>query len=427
MTDKKKPLTSESKAPTKETLSVAKPITPKSSTKEAKSENTINNVTRSKNDIEKNNSDTQQNNISKLAIFALIVAIAGTSGLFAWQQQQGKRLSQQIQKKNTLQLQEQQESFSQKFNEVISQINNTRKINDLKNKQIVTLNQAIQQLEEKIQQRQPSDWLLHETEYLIRIAARTLWLEHDTKAAIGLLKDADARLAELDDPAYLPVRELIHQDIKSLELMPKLQTDEIVLALMAMNKQVPMLPLTMVNLGTDETKEKKVELSNDINDWQSNLAKTWQKFLNDFIRVRQRSGIVEPLISPEEQQHLKQNLSLKIQLALWSATERKTDIYQTTLTDIQHWLNEFFDLKHPSNQHFIKALSTLQQQRVSFDYPSELSSLVAIRSALIKKTPILASPTEDNIQHTDNSEMKTEMTEQADKRQSSKPKNEGDL
>jgi uroporphyrin-3 C-methyltransferase len=90
-------------------------------------------------------------------------------------------------------------------------------------------------------------------------------------------------------------------------------------------------------------------------------------------------------MSPEQQQHLKQNLSLKVQLALWAASERKADIYQKTLTDIQQWLTEFFDMKNVANQHVEQALIKLQQQRVSYDYPSELTSLAAIRTVLTKQ------------------------------------------
>ena len=72
----------------------------------------------------------------------------------------------------------------------------------------------------------------------------------------------------------------------------------------------------------DQTKED-LALSDNIGDWQENLAKTWHKFLNDFITVRRRTGMVEPLMAPDQQQHLKQNLSLKIQLVQWAASEQK--------------------------------------------------------------------------------------------------------
>lgn len=331
------------------------------------------------------------NTISKLAVLALLIAIAAPTVHFAWQQQQKQQWAEQLQL--TLQqdnkfaiaqlqtqlqqnLQQQETLFKQQLQQVKSQsvTANDSKISQLKDK--------ISQLEKRLKQGQPSDWLLVESEYLIRVAARTLWLEHDTATAISLLNDADARLSELNDPAYLSVREVIHQDIKALQLMPKLQTDEIILALMAMSKQVPILPLAVANLAKNPATSASVELSEDISDWQSNLAKTWQKFVDDFIRVRQRSGSIEPLIAPEQQAHLKQNLSLKIQLALWAASARKADIYQQTLMDIEQWLNDFFDMENDYNQRFAKALATLQQQRVSYHYPSDLSALSAIRNAL---------------------------------------------
>ena len=357
------------------------------------------------------------NRISKLAIFAVLIAIAAPAGHYYWQQLQNQQLTDsltnKISKENSAtlsryqkQMQEalksQQQTFANQLQQVATQINNTSQV------KITELNTTVKQLEQRVKQQQPSDWLLHEAEYLIRIAARTLWLEHDTSAAIGLLKDADARLTELNDPAFLPVRETIHQDIKSLELMPTLDTDEVVLTLIAMNKQVAQLPIAMMDLGKSADEEVNLNLSNDINDWQTNLAKTWQKFLNDFIRVRQRTGSIEPLISPNQQDNLKQNLSLKIQLALWAASERKGNIYQKTIDDIQQWLNDFFDMESSINQQFTSSLVNLKIKQITYDYPNELGALTAIRSTLRNqqvKLPVPANTSIDNDEN--NSEQKT--------------------
>jgi len=374
MTDSNTPPTSENKDISVDNSSSDKVVSKKSAPKKIASTKTL--------------PIAVANKISKLAIFALLVAIMAPAGHYYWQQLQNQQIAKTLTNKVSEQnsatlsryqtemqqaLAKQQQSFDQQLQQIISEVSKSNQ------NKILALDATVAQLEQNIQQRQPSDWLLHEAEYLIRIAARSLWLERDTSAAIGLLKDADTRLTELNDPAFLPVREVIHQDIKSLELMPKLKTDEIVLALMAMNKQVAILPLALQDLDKEDNKDTDFELSNDINDWQTNLAKTWQKFLNDFIRVRQRVGSVEALISPKQQAHLKQNLSLKIQLALWAASERKSDIYQKSLTDVHQWLNDYFDMEHNYNQRFIKALVTLQEHKVNYSYPSELGSLKAIR------------------------------------------------
>ena len=377
MTDKKPPLSTEAKkntgtqAPASKT---AKPAPKKVPTKEVK---------------ESADKDKNESKVSKLAIVAIVIALGSTAVHYFWQQQQSQLLTAQLSNK----IESKSNASSNQYQSQMQQALNTQQrtfssqlqlisdqLNDTSTAKIVELKEMVEELERKVKQRQPSDWLLHEAEYLVGVAARTLLLEHDTTAAIGLLKNADARLADLNDPTFLPARKLVHEDIKSLELMPVLQTDEVVLTLMAMNNQIAMLPLAMVEVGVDENINQ--ELSDDINDWQANLTKTWQTFLNDFIRVRQRTGMVEPLVTPQQQQNLKQNIKLKIQLALWAASERKTDIYQKSLADIKLWFTEFFDVEEAKNKRFLAALTDLQTQRVSFDYPSELKSLMAIRTAI---------------------------------------------
>lgn len=374
MTDKKPPLTTEVKKNTKTETSAAK--TTKPSDKKVATK-------------EKATAEKSENKVSKLAIVAIVIALGSTAAHYFWQQQQSQlltaQLSMQIESKNTTtsnqyqaQMQQALNTQQQTFTSQLQQISDL--VNDTNAAKIIELKEMVEELERKVKQRQPSDWLLHEAEYLVRVAARTLLLEHDTTAAISLLKNADARLADLNDPTFLPARKLVHEDIKSLELLPVLQTDEVVLTLMAMNNQIAMLPLAMVEVGTEANINQ--ELSSDINDWQANLSKTWQKFLDDFIRVRQRTGMIEPLVSPKQQQNLKQNLKLKIQLALWAASERKGDIYQKSLADLKQWFTEFFDIEEEKNQRFLQTITDLQTQRVSYEYPSELSSLTAIRTAI---------------------------------------------
>ncbi|MCP4989709.1 MAG: heme biosynthesis operon protein HemX [Colwellia sp.] len=339
--------------------------------------------------------EKKSNKAAKIAIALATVSIFSSIGHYVWQQQQNSAQLLAISQQNQQAIQQSQEqlknTLTTEFNRQLQQQHKTTSLTQQNAKkalldseaQIEQLTAQVGQLEQQVSLRQPSDWLIHEAEYLVRIAARTMWLERDTKAAIGLLRDADNRLKELNQPKFLPVRALINEDIEALALMPKLQNQEAVLSLMALNKQVPSLSLSGVNLteALDDTKENFV-LSDDLNDWQENLAKTWQKFLNDFITVRRRTGMVEPLMAPDQQQHLRQNLSLKVQLVQWAASEQKEDIYQQTLLDIQQWLNEFFDMDMAVNKKFYQAIEQLKQQTIYYDYPSDLRSLAAIKRLL---------------------------------------------
>jgi uroporphyrin-3 C-methyltransferase len=363
-------------------------------TKQASSEKSVKKNTLSTGQKPRVSEPTKKSS-NKTAIAALTLAslsVLASIGHFLWQQQQNNTqllaMNQQTQQllqqeqaqlKRTLTTEFQQQLALQKNNSQSKQAAKKAYLDS--ETKIESLTTQINQVEQQVNLRQPSDWLIHEAEYLVRVAARTMWLEQDTRAAIGLLRDADNRLKELNQPKFLPVRSLINEDIEALALMPILQNQDAILTLMALNKQVH----TLVIITPEQTMErvkKDIVLTDDIGDWQENLGKSWQKFIDDFITIRSRTGLIEPLMTPKQQQHLIQNLSLKIQLVQWAASEQKAEVYQQTLLDIQQWLNEFFDMSLPVNQKFYQAIEQLKKQTIHYDYPSDLRSLAAIKRLL---------------------------------------------
>lgn len=390
-----------------------------SSAKEKPTSKDKNTVTKTKaNKAEKNNKT------ASIAIVLASISIISSIGLTVWQQQKNAQLI-ETNKQNQLTLKQSQSqlksSLTAEFNRQLQQQNqvssqsqqNAKQAHLDSDAQIQALSTQVAQLEQQVTQRQPSDWLIHEAEYLVRVAARTMWLERDTTAAISLLRDADSRLKELAQPKFLAVRALINEDIEALALMPTLQNQEAILTLMALNKQIPTLELAGVNLAqaVEDTKED-FTLSDNVDDWQENLAKTWQKFLNDFITVRRRTGMAEPLMTPDQQQHLKQNLSLKVQLVQWAASEQKEEVYQQTLLDIQQWLNEFFDMELKANQKFYQAIEQLKQQTIHYDYPSDLRSLSAIKRLLNESSKTVTPQQKDLPEQVTPAELKETQAEQ---------------
>lgn len=333
---------------------------------------------------------------SALSIFALIIAIIAIlacAGIFYWQNQQQIALEQNLIKQNSQQasnamLQIKTLLQTQQANLDVQLAKNVSDVQQATAKESLELKAQV----ERLSQNQPSDWLLHETEYLIRIAARTIWLEKDTQAATSLLQEANQRIQELNDPHYLPLRQVIHDDIETLKLLPRLETQEVVLTLISLNKQINQLPLAMAKIPQKTEVTDSFELSSDVNDWQANLAKTWAKFLDDFITVSRRTGSVEPLISPEYQQNLRENLSLKLQLAQWAATQENADIYLASLNDVQDWLQDYFALQAPQSILFLKEIVLLKDALITYQYPSSLQSLKVARDLLSQKNILINTP-----------------------------------
>lgn len=327
----------------------------------------------------KNSSSTS----GKIALILSIIALFGIGGHYYWQVQQHNKLVDQLLQQNKNQQTAAQSQLLAQMNQ--QQLKATNQL-DSTIENIVAINNASQQrIDEKLaalEQNKPSDWLLHEAEYLIRIAARSLWLDKNTPSAIALLKDADSRLQELNDPALLPVRELLNQDIETLAIQPTLATEEVILKLMGMSKQIAGLPIAMAHLPDSAEPEQNFELSDNTDDWQENLNKSWQQFLTHFITVKRRTANVEALLTPKQQQNLRQNLQLKLQLAQWAASQQQTTLFQQTLADTQTWLTEYFDTDAHAVKHFIEQLAALNNAVISLSLPNQLTSLSVIRDFL---------------------------------------------
>ena len=327
--------------------------------------------------------------ISKTAVLALLIALAGAGGVGGVHWLLTQQLSDERQAIQQ-QLTTEQTQTKAQVAKIIEQQSNVliEKLNSTLNKQASQSQLRIDQLEQqlgRLQQNKSTDWLAHEAEYLIRIASRTLWLEKNTSTVVSLLKDADSQLDELNNPKYLSTRQAIRNDIESLQLLPVIDNESLLLSLSAMSQQVNKLPLAMVKIPDSSEQQADFTLSENTADWRANLAKTWHKFLADFITVRRVSGNVEPLMSPQHQQNLRENLQLKLQVAQWAVIKRQTQVYQQALADITHWLNDYFDTSEIATQHFLQSIVELNSQIIDADYPSSLTSLTAIRTLLAEK------------------------------------------
>ena len=122
--------------------------------------------------------------------------------------EQQTRAVQILQRNQDIQLKAQQEQSAA----LDASLGQTADQLELANQRLETQQQVINNLQLQLAEiggRRPSDWLLAEADYLVRIAGRKLWLEADERSALMMLKEADKRLADLADPSLLPIRQLL--------------------------------------------------------------------------------------------------------------------------------------------------------------------------------------------------------------------------
>ncbi|WP_413285566.1 uroporphyrinogen-III C-methyltransferase [Vibrio sp. MA40-2] len=232
-----------------------------------------------------------------------------------------------------------------------------------------------------VQGRRPNDWLLAESDYLVKLAGRKLFLEKDVVSATKLMESADQRISVLNDPSLVPLRKEMAKDITTLKSVPLIDKDGLALRLISLQQQIDVLPLANAILPDAPVVEDK-EISTDIYDWQDNLLTSLKDFSEQFITFRTREGNVIPLLAPEQHYYLKENVKGKIETAIRAIYNENQAIYQSSLKTADEWAMQFFKLDDPAVKQFNKSIQQLAGQNVEVNYPIKLVSQKALKDVI---------------------------------------------
>ncbi|EHU9473696.1 uroporphyrinogen-III C-methyltransferase [Vibrio vulnificus] len=320
--------------------------------------------------------DEQKKPSQKLSILAIIIALLGTGGVAFQLQQQNSQYQAQIAALQN-QLQQTQSAMSNELNQVKQET--VAKATEVTHKAEVVLAQQQKSIESlqlamaDVKGRRPNDWLLAEADYLVKLAGRKLFLEHDVVSATSLMESADQRIAALNDPSLVPLRKAMAKDITDLKTIPLIDRDGLVLRLTALQQQVDQLPLANALLPEAKTVEKQ-QVSDDINNWQNNLMASLKAFSENFITFRTRDGNVIPLLSPEQHFYLKENIKAKIETAIKAVYQEQGEVYTTSLTTAEAWSQAFFNQDNNTVKEFTQSLKQLSEQKIQVQYPVKLQT-----------------------------------------------------
>ncbi|AXB32765.1 heme biosynthesis operon protein HemX [Vibrio campbellii] len=312
----------------------------------------------------------------KLGTFAIVLSLIFGGGLTYKMLEQQSEYQTQI-----AQLQSQLEQAQSAMKQELSQVKEEtiEKATTVTHKAEVVLGQQQKSIESlqlavaDVKGRRPNDWLLAEADYLVKLAGRKLFLEHDVESATQLMESADQRIAALNDPSLVGLRKAMANDITKLRVVPLVDRDGLVLRLTALQQQVDKLPLANALLPEAAAVEKQ-QVSEDIANWQDNLMTSLKDFSENFITFRTRDGNVIPLLSPQQHFYLKENIKAKLETAIKAVYQEQGEIYATSLETADKWAMAFFNQDDNSVKEFNKTLSQLSKQDIQVEYPAKLES-----------------------------------------------------
>ncbi|HCI9594191.1 TPA: uroporphyrinogen-III C-methyltransferase [Klebsiella variicola] len=325
-----------------------------------------------------NNDKKKAGNKTSLALsaIAIAIAIAAGIGLYGLNKQQVTRqnattseLSSQL-----AALQKAQDSQKSELEGIIKQ--QADQLSQAKHEQ-ETLTKQLDELQQKVAVISGSDaktWLLAQADFLVKLAGRKLWSDQDVTTAAALLKSADASLADMNDPSLIGARRAITDDIATLSAVSQVDYDGIILKVNQLANQIDNLRLADNNDDDSPMDSDSDELSSSISEWRVNLQKSWQNFMDSFITVRRRDETAVPLLAPNQDIYLRENIRSRLLVAAQAVPRHQEETWKQSLDNVSTWVRAYYDTEDATTKAFLDELDKLSQQSITMTVPETLQS-----------------------------------------------------
>ncbi|MFJ2977127.1 uroporphyrinogen-III C-methyltransferase [Kluyvera sp. NPDC087067] len=335
-----------------------------------------------------------------LSAVAIAIALAAGVGLYGWGKQQAVN---QSSTSDTLANQlialqktqdEQKEALETTLKQQAAQLEKAKAEQSELAKQL----DEVQQKVAAISGTDSKTWLLSQADFLVKLAGRKLWSDQDATTAAALLKSADASLADMNDPSLITARRAITEDIASLAAVSQVDYDGIILKVNQLANQVDNLRLADNNTDDSPMDNDGGELSASLGEWRVNLQKSWQSFMDSFITIRRRDETAVPLLAPNQDIYLRENLRSQLLAAVQAVPRHQDETYKQALDNVSTWVRAYYNVDDPATKTFLSDIETLSQQSISMDVPETLQSqpilekLMQTRVRNLMAQPAVAQP-----------------------------------
>ncbi|WP_436894197.1 uroporphyrinogen-III C-methyltransferase [Siccibacter turicensis] len=311
-----------------------------------------------------------------LSVIAIAIALAAGAGLYTWGKQQAstQRATNDELVNQLTALQKEQASQKADFEKLLSQ--QASQLEEA-NRQQTAMTRQLDEVQQKVATISGSDakaWLLAQADFLVKLAGRKLWSDQDVTTAAALLKSADASLADMNDPSLITARRAITEDIASLSTVAQVDYDGIILKVNQLSNQIDNLRLADNNSDSSPMDADSSELSSSLSEWRVNLVKSWHNFMDSFITIRRRDDTDVPLLAPNQDVYLRENIRSRLLVAAQAVPRHQEETYKQALDNVSTWVRAYYDTDDASTKVFLEELDNLSQQNIRMDVPDELQS-----------------------------------------------------
>ncbi len=253
------------------------------------------------------------------------------------------------------------------------------------------------QIEELIQglARSRDENVLADLEAAIRVAMQQTAITGSPEPLVLTLRQAEERLARLNQPRLERVRRAIAQDLERTRSAGVTDLTVLTIRLDEVIRQVDELPLLSVaTAGVDRKPAAAVPAqpasaaSAPAAGWSSALGERWGAFgahvwseVRGLVRVTRIDQPEAMLVAPEQAFFLRENLKLRLLNARLALLSRQYDTAQSDLRDAQSALDRYFDRSVRRVANAAELVRQVSQQARLVTVPRPDATLASIASA----------------------------------------------
>ena len=230
--------------------------------------------------------------------------------------------------------------------------------------------------------------LLAEVEQSISIAAQQLQLAGNIEVALIALNGADARLARVAQPQFLPLRKLIARDIANLTAQPVADISGMAVKIESIVAQVDSFPMAFEQRPKLEQAAAKANATADA----AKPSSWWRALLDEFwadtrqlIRIERNERSDSGLLPPNQAYFLRENIKLRLVNARLALLARDGRSFREDTRQTAEWLERYFDTKSRPVQTALATLKGFSTLDIVQQAPSLAETLAAVRNFKLGK------------------------------------------
>lgn len=219
---------------------------------------------------------------------------------------------------------------------------------------------------------------LLEIEQAVTLAAQQLQLAGNVQTAVLALQAADAKLAVLNRPQFVPLRRALGRDLDRLRAVPSVDLPGMSVKLESLASSIEELPLAMETRPQAAQKDAAKANDQQASWWRRVSGDVWQE-IKGLVRI-QRFDRSEPvLLAPGQGFFLRENLKLRLLNARLALLSRDQSMFRKDLKTAQEWIGQHFDVHDKRVQNVQSNLKQFSGTDINIELPNLNESLGALR------------------------------------------------